>query len=77
MLIFSKHALKRIAERKLSAEQVSLTADAPDKLHRKDDEYQAIKLFGNKVVIVIYSLSGGVKFIITAWETKKIKKYLP
>lgn len=76
MLIFSKHALKRMSERKIDSVLVEKTVEYPTKLENRDGENRAVKLFGDKVLVVVYSSNNDVKFIITLWESNKIGKYL-
>jgi len=76
MLIFSKHALIRIVERKIDPNLISNTIEDPDRLDKENGEYKAIKLLGDKVMIVVYTENNGILFIITLWESNKIKKYL-
>ena len=45
MLVFSNHALKRMAGRKMASDLVSKTVESPDKVYKDDEEYRAVKLF--------------------------------
>ena len=80
-IIFSRHAIYQIKERKIDETEILLAITKPDKTIRcPENKLQAIKKIkrNNKIflLIVIYKpINSSVK-IITAFLTSKINKYL-
>ncbi len=76
IIIFSSHAAKRMYERGPNKQMVSDTLSTPDKRFVKEGLDNAVKLFGNKALVVVFRKTGDVYFIITVIFTSKIKRYL-
>ena len=76
IIVFSSHAIKRLSERGLNKQMVLDTLSSPDKRYVKEGLDNAVKLFGNKALVVVFRKTGDVYFIITVIFTSKIRKYL-
>ena len=54
-IIFTRHALQRIRQRKVSEEQITETIELPDEILPGDgDEEIAVKSYDDRVVRVVY-----------------------
>ena len=54
---YTRHALRRMAQRKIAKEDVELTLDVPDEVVHGDlDELIAIRRFGSREVRVVYGI---------------------
>ncbi len=48
----------------------------PDKRFPRNDEITCVKRFDEKVIVVIIKRTGGIHFVVTAFSSSKIQKYL-
>ena len=76
ILIFSRHALKRMRSRAISRSTVESVVGAPDNIVRKAGYSIAAKRLNGKVVLVIYKELNNMLFIITTISSSKVEKYL-
>ncbi|HUC38820.1 MAG TPA: DUF4258 domain-containing protein [Candidatus Acidoferrum sp.] len=76
ILIFSSHAARRLLERSLNRQMVIDTLSIPDNQFVNEGLGNAVKLFGDKALVVVFRKTGDVYFIVTVIFTSKIKKYL-
>ena len=80
-VIFSKHALYQLKERKISKEEVILALLNTDKIiSQTNQRFKALKIVKRKrkkfLLIVVFEKINSKKIIITAFLISKIKKYL-
>ncbi len=76
-IIFSHHAIWRMAERSITRKEVIETLFWPDKVDKRNDTEAAIKKTkDDQLLIVIYKEGQNSKKIITVIKTSKLKKYL-
>ena len=75
-IIFTKHALERIKERKIKIEIVIDTLRSPDKTFKNKETTKYVKKINSKVIVVIASLKNNSIKIITVFKSSKINKYL-
>jgi len=80
-IIFTKHALKRLKERKINKRIVRQTIKTPDYLiTQPNNRFRALKLIklnGNDyILIIIFERIDDIIKIITAFITNKIEKYI-
>jgi len=73
---YSTHSLVRIRERGLSKEMVGKVITNPDRLIQIEDLKKAFKQFDDSVVVVVYKEINNLPFIITAYRSTDIKRYL-
>lgn len=73
---YSIHSAKRIKERDISKKEIEDAVSNPDRLIRVDDLKKAIKQIGDRVVIVIFKEINGIPFIITAYKSSDVSRYL-
>ena len=73
---YSAHSIVRIRERCLSQEIVEEVISNPDKLIQIEELTKAFKRIDNSVVVVIYKEVNRIPFIITAYRSTDIKRYL-
>ena len=73
---YSTHSLVRIRERGLSKEMVGKVITNPDRLIQIEDLKKAFKQFEGSVVVVVYKEVNNLPFIITAYRSTDIKRYL-
>ncbi len=72
---YTLHALERIKQREIEREQIIECLQEPDKVMEKNNIFQCVKKINKKLLIVVYKKNDDI-LIITAFKTKKIKKYL-
>ncbi len=65
MLLFSKHARLRMTERGIKEGQILETLENPDNLIVEADQYSAVKRYEKKILVVVYSKSDNIEFVIT------------
>ena len=73
---YSIHSAKRIKERDISKKEIEDAVSNPDRLIHVDDLKKAIKQIGDRVVIVIFKEINGIPFIITAYKSSDVSRYL-
>lgn len=76
-IIFTKHALERMKERKISEKEVKNTIKNP--LHKSKDKnrFLAFKLRNNKQLLLVhYVLEGDKIIVVTVISTSNISKYI-
>ena len=76
MLLFSGHARMRMNERKVKESQIIETVENPDNLIVEDGQQIAVKQYSKKVLIVAYTKSDNITFVITVILSSKLAKYL-
>jgi hypothetical protein len=76
MLLFSGHARLRMTERKIKEAAIIETLSNPDNLIEENGQYTAVKQFGNTVLVVVYTKSDNIDFVITVISSSKLAKYL-
>lgn len=77
---FTRHALKRLSERKITVIQVANTLKNCDVKTEEDENLIAVyKKFGRLALKVVYKEEGGdIKIITTHWvEKERLKKLKP
>lgn len=67
MIIFTKHALQRMKERKISKKEVGDVIDNPDSIKRDTNRIIAKKKFKGKTIEVIFAKEGQKSLIITCY----------
>lgn len=61
-IVYSRHAKQRMAQRKISSEEVIETLETPDNILPGDNgEEIAIKQYGNREVRVVYEETGPIR----------------
>ena len=73
---YSTHSLARIREQGPSKEMVGKVITNPDRLIQIEDLKKAFKQFDDSVVVVVYKEINNLPFIITAYRSTDIKRYL-
>jgi len=77
---FSQHSIRQIKNRNISMVLVKETVNYPDKIIFQLERIKAVKIFKRKnkkyLSVVVYEEISGVKRIVTAFITSKIKKYI-
>ena len=72
-IIFSDHARKQLAERKLDAKLIKLTVLYPNKLILYENKYHAYKKFGKLYLKVVFGkVAENIIIIITQHFVKKL-----
>jgi len=66
-LIFTRHALEKLAERKISKQMVESTIRAPMKLITDSGKFYAFRQFGKTYLKVIFVRVGGSIKVITQY----------
>ena len=77
---FTRHALKRIAERKITLKQISITLKNPDIKTEEEENLIAIyKKFKNLAIKVVYKeYDDEIKIITAFWiEKERLKNLKP
>ena len=73
---FTKHALQQMQNRNIKKEEVLETINNPEKLGKNSSKNLiAQRVFGDKLLRVIYRIEEKDKIIITAYKTSKLDKY--
>jgi hypothetical protein len=80
-IIFSKHVLKRLKERKINRRVIRQVIKTPDYLiTQPNNRFRALKLIklnvNDHLLIIIFERIDDIIKIITAFITSKIEKYL-
>lgn len=73
---YSNHAIERLLERGISKEIVEATVLNPDKQTHVDDLNKAIKRVDDNVFTVIFKEINGIYFVITAYKSSNVSRYL-
>jgi Domain of unknown function (DUF4258) len=77
IIIFSNHARKRIEERRLDELQVRKCLAEPDAvLDSKNSENLGILKLNGNVLVVVYKKTDDILFVITAFRSSKINRYI-
>ncbi len=76
IIIYSKHALERMKQRDISKEIVEMSFASPEKIVHKASESVLIKKLKTKLLVVVFRETDSVIFVITAYITSKVNKYL-
>jgi uncharacterized DUF497 family protein len=76
IVFYSNHATRRLSERGLEVKNIEETLQNPDKLITENGQKKAVKKFGSVALIVIYKEIDDGLFVITAFNTSKVNKYL-
>lgn len=78
ILILSKHAVKRMADRGISEDIVRSVLENPDKRSQSgiSGQYLSSKKVGRKAIVVIYTETDNVAFVVTVFSSSKLNKYL-
>ena len=76
IIIFSKHAEKRMDERHISRAMIEDVLGNPDDVKNQSSQIKAAKIVNGKVIVAIYKETDGIKFIITAFSSSKTEKYV-
>ena len=76
MLLFSRHARLRMLERGIKENLIIETVENPDNLIEWNNQHMAVKQLGKIVLLVIYSKSDSIEFVITVIFSSKLDKYL-
>ncbi len=76
MLLFSRHARLRMLERNIKEDLVIKTIENPDNLIIENNQYIAAKQFDKSVLLVIYSKTDNIEFVVTVIFSSKMAKYL-
>jgi hypothetical protein len=76
IIIYSRHAIERMKQRNISREVIEISVANPEKIEDRGNESILIKKLETKVLVVVFRKTDDVIFIITAYITSKIGKYL-
>ncbi len=76
IVIYSKHAERRMEERGISRTIVEAVIGNPDTKETQSNQKRAVKIVDGKAIIVIYRETDGLKFIITAFASSRTKRYV-
>lgn len=77
LLIFSNHAKQRLRERRIDETLVRRCITNPDKvLQDSEEKKSALKVNGKVLILVYKEISSDIFYIITAFESSKISRYL-
>ena len=76
IVIYSKHAERRMEERGISRTIVEAVLGNPDTKETQSNQKRAVKIVDGKAIIVIYRETDGLKFIITAFASSRTKRYV-
>ncbi|MDA8143739.1 MAG: DUF4258 domain-containing protein [Thermoplasmatales archaeon] len=76
IVIYSKHAERRMEERGISRTIVEAVIGNPDTEETQSNQKRAVKIVDGKAIIVIYRETDGLKFIITAFASSRTKRYV-
>jgi len=75
VIIYTRHAKKRMAERRISAEEVRETIEWPDDIIVGDfDEETAIKNYGNQEIRVVYQQPDEQTYVIITVIKSRVPK---
>ena len=76
IVIYSKHAERRMGERGISRTLVEDVIRNPDTVKNKSDQKMASKVIDGKAIIVIFREIDDLKFIITTFASSRTNRYL-
>ena len=76
IIIYSKHAEKRIDERGISRTMIEDVLGNPDIVENQSDQKKAAKIVNGKAIVVMYRETDSFKFIITAFSSSRTRKYV-
>lgn len=76
IVIYSKHAERRMGERGISRKMVEDVLRDLDTVKNQSDQKMASKVVDGKAIVVIFREIDGLKFIITTFASSRISKYL-
>lgn len=71
-IVFTKHALEKLSERKITKQQVIITVRHPQKLISIADKFYAFRQFGKRYLRVIFVREIEVIKIITQHHIDKL-----
>jgi hypothetical protein len=70
-IMYSKHAIERAYERRVSDKQIELTIVRPDLLeHGEGGRLEAVKRFGTRTIRVVYQDLGSMYVVITVYPDR-------